>query len=386
MKKKILILVLIILPFLKSCTPESGVTDASENTLSPVQRFENELDNLRQQKGIPGMAVAVLEGDEIILAKGYGYADVENKIPVTENTPFHLASITKTFTSALIMQLVEAGEMDLDTPLAEILIETDFPFPDGSEHGFADACDKLLQMAGDPSSPYSYVLQDYHCDLYPITVRHHLTHTSEGVPGTNYHYSGALYSLLQYVIESVTGTDFSTRLAGKIIDPLGMTSTIPSLNDAQQQSVRNMCARPYTVNGSGNPVQSVCGSCAEISASAGMASTVLDLAKYSIALDKDLIVSAESKGKMFTRYISNDGRSLPYGLGWFVQQSSAGKLVWHYGWQPDAYTSLILKVLDKNLTLILLANSDGLSASYNLGEGNVLNSPFAVSFLNTVAR
>jgi hypothetical protein len=117
-----------------------------------------------------------------------------------------------------------------------------------------------------------------------------------------------------------------------------------------------------------------------------MASTVLDLAKYSIALDKNLIVSAESKEKMFTRNISNSGTPLPYGLGWFVQPSSAGKLVWHYGWQPDAYTSLILKVIDKDLTLVLLANSDGLSASFKLGEGNVFNSPFAMSFLNTVAR
>ena len=82
----------------------------------------------------------------------------------------------------------------------------------------------------------------------------------------------------------------------------------------------------------------------------------------------------------------NDGQSLPYGLGWFFQHSAAGKLVWHYGWQPDAYSSLILKVVDRNLALILPANSDGLSATYNLGRGNVLNSPFARSYINNVAN
>ncbi len=383
---KMFLIVIAAACLINSCESESGITDAKENSLDPVQQFEKELDQLRQQRAIPGLAAAVVKGEEIIFAEGYGYADVGNKIPVTENTPFHIASITKTFTSALIMQLVEEGKLELDDAMAEILSDTDFPFPDGTEHGFADACGKIRSWAEDPSSPYFYVLRDYHCDLFPITVRHHLTHTSEGVPGSYYRYSGALYGILEFVVETVSGTDFRSLLAERIIDPLGMTGTIPSLNNAQEQAVINKCAKSYIVNSNGIAIPSECESCNEISASAGMASTVLDLAKYSIALDRNRILSAESKEKMFTRNISNNGKALPYGLGWFVQYSNAGKLVWHYGWQPDAYSTLILKAVDKDLTLILLANSDGLSASYNLGEGNVLNSPFALSFLSTVAQ
>jgi CubicO group peptidase (beta-lactamase class C family) len=113
-----------------------------------------------------------------------------------------------------------------------------------------------------------------------------------------------------------------------------------------------------------------------------MISTVLDLAKFDVAMDRNLIVSEESKETMFTPTISNSGQPLPYGLGWFVQYHNEVKLVWHYGWAPKAYSSLILKVPEEELTLILLANSDGASAPFRLGAGNVLRSPFAAAFLN----
>ncbi|MGD8942317.1 MAG: serine hydrolase, partial [Desulfobacterales bacterium] len=85
---------------------------------------------------------------------------------------------------------------------------------------------------------------------------------------------------------------------------------------------------------------------------------------------------------MFSNTISSSGNPLPYGLGWFVQEHAGVKLVWHYGWAPKAYSSLILKVPQKEVTLILFSNSEGASANFHLGRGNVLRSPFAVAFLN----
>ena len=112
-----------------------------------------------------------------------------------------------------------------------------------------------------------------------------------------------------------------------------------------------------------------------------MISTAIDVAKFDAAMDQNLIVSEETKQAMFTQTISNNGRPLPYGLGWFVQEYKGLKLIWHYGHAPRAYSSLILKVPEKEVTLILLANSDGASAPFNLGAGDVLRSPFAVAFL-----
>jgi len=85
---------------------------------------------------------------------------------------------------------------------------------------------------------------------------------------------------------------------------------------------------------------------------------------------------------MYTPNSSTSGGILPFGLGWFVQEYKGIKLVWHYGHAPKAYSSLILKIPEKELTLILLANSDGAIRNFNLGSGNVLNSPFATLFIN----
>jgi hypothetical protein len=79
--------------------------------------------------------------------------------------------------------------------------------------------------------------------------------------------------------------------------------------------------------------------------------------------------------------VSTTGAVRPTGLGWFVQPYNGERLVWHFGYEPDAYSSLILKIPSKRLTLILLANSDGLSAPFDLSRGDVTSSLFALTFL-----
>jgi CubicO group peptidase (beta-lactamase class C family) len=211
-------------------------------------------------------------------------------------------------------------------------------------------------------------------------VRHHLTHTSQGVPGEAYRYNGFLYGLLTWVIEEVSGKGFAALLVENIIGPLGMTRTIPSKSESRDQQILAERAKYYRIDNDGSFVPS--GFPVYLNAGGGIISTVLDLAKFDVAMDQNLIISEKSKEAMFTSTISNSGQPLPYGLGWFIQEHEGTRLVWHYGWAPDAYSSLILKMLDEELTLFLLANSDGASAPFDLGAGNVLKSPFAVTFIN----
>ena len=159
-----------------------------------------------------------------------------------------------------------------------------------------------------------------------------------------------------------------------------MTSSIPNPSDSRRQQVLAELAKPYRIDDAGNVVLSDFAQ--DLNAGAGMVSTVLDLAKFDVAMDRNLIVSEESKEAMFTPTLSNSGRPLPYGLGWFVQELEGVQLIWHYGHQPESYSSLILKVPKQGPTLILLANSEGASAPFNLGAGDVLKSPFAVTFIN----
>jgi CubicO group peptidase (beta-lactamase class C family) len=362
----------------------AGCGRAEELTPTPpeaaIPSFEEELDRLRQELNIPGMSVAVLHRQQVIFASGFGYADIENRIPATENTPYNIASCTKPFAATVLMKLVESGQLDLDAAMADILSDVDFVFPETKIDGYADLCGQIEEWSKEASGPWSFLLEGYHCDTERITVRHHLTHTSQGVPGEAYRYNGFLYGLLTWVMEEVSGNSFAALLVENIIGPLGMTRTVPSRSESRDQQILAERAEYYRIDNDGSYVPS--GFPVDLNAGGGIISTVLDLAKFDVAMDQDLIISEKSKEAMLTSTISNSGQPLPYGLGWFIQEHEGTRLVWHYGWAPEAYSSLILKVLDEELTLILLANSDGASAQFDLGAGNVLKSPFAVTFIN----
>jgi len=92
-------------------------------------------------------------------------------------------------------------------------------------------------------------------------------------------------------------------------------------------------------------------------------------------------VSAETQARAFTPAVSTRGETLPYGIGWFVQDINGVRLQWHYGyWIGNS--SLIIRVPDRKLAFVLLANSDGLSRNTSLGTGDLLSSPAARAFLD----
>ena len=131
-----------------------------------IARLETLLESLRQELKIPAYSAAIVKDQKVIWAKGFGYADVENKIPATEHTPYHLASLTKTFASTILMQLVQDGKIKLDDPV--------------SKYGITLESDGV------------------------ITVRHLFSHTSEGNPGEQYRYNGNRFAELDKVVQRAT--------------------------------------------------------------------------------------------------------------------------------------------------------------------------------------
>ena len=372
---------LLLLFLLSACAQTSSKITGLPADQDPIEYFRQEMDRLRENNSIPGMAVAVLENQQVVFAEGFGYADLANRIPATADTPYNIASLSKTFAAAVLMKLVEEGRLNLDTAMADILKNRDFTYDVGTFHGYAKVCEKIKEFSREPDFEYAFLLKNYRCDEENITARHHFTHTAQGKPGETYRYNGFLFSFLSMVAEEASGRPYPDLLVDYIIAPLQMTDTIPGTSVERRDQILAKRARYYRVGFGGEfepseyPVT--------LSSSAGIVTTVLDIAKFDIAMDHNLIVSAESKRAMFSRTISNSGKPLPYGLGWFVQEHESVKLVWHYGWAPKAYSSLILKVPEKDVTFILFANSEGASANFHLGRGDVLKSPFAVSFLNS---
>jgi len=327
-----------------------------------LERFAERLDEYRMHLNIPGMSAGVIMNQKLIWAQGFGFADVENKIKATPETPYHLASLTKTFASQVIMKLLEEGKIDLDEPVKKY----DINIPD------------------DPG----------------ITIRHLLTHTSEGRPGDNYKYNGYRFGFLGKVIEQVTGQSFQQLVVTQIIKPTQMNDTAlelprsslrnfepgrdPANDEHNFKRINNKLAKPYTLNDSLEPVPGEYPNPDHLGVSTGLISTVIDMAKYDKAIDNNKFISKEMQELAWTPAVSNSRRTLPYGLGWFVQEFAGTRLIWHYGWEVN-YSAMILKVPEHNVTFVVFSNTDELSRPFRLGNGDVLNSPLAVEFLKSIA-
>lgn len=474
--------------FVQATGARATARQARPSDAERIARLETLLEGLRQELKIPAYSAAVVKDQKVLWAKGFGLADVENKIPATEHTPYHLASLTKTFASTILMQLVQEGKVKLDDPV--------------SKYGI------LLESDG------------------VIRVRHLLSHTSEGNPGEQYRYNGNRFAELDKVVQRAGGKSFGELLIANILEPLGMNETAPNVprvvgtkspgagagaaeaevkaavldimagfNSGDVDKIERRLApghngfqgeggfltsfidaadlrgafqsgfklkfevhdleaavygdtavttffmsgtvtRPNSAPRADGPWRSsfvwnkqdgawklvhshqsaigraivtekhrqrfdtVTKTLAQpyaldrefkttkirypdgFSASAGLMSTVLDMAKYDIAIDQNKFLTKETQQLAFTPTRSTKGEELPYGLGWFTQNYKGTRLLWHYGyWTGNS--SFILKVPERNLTFIIMANSDNLSRPTALGSGDALSSPVGVAFLKT---
>src|SRR5688572_28220812 len=154
---------------LVTATAASPQTPAVDQDTIRLERFEKEVEVLRNRLRIPGLSAIIVKDQEVLWAKGYGFADLENGIPATPDTLYHIASLTKTFAATLVMQLVEQGKLDLDEPV----------------------------------SHYSSDFQDD-----SVRIKHLISHTSIGTPGERFQYDGSRFDYLTAVIEKKTGKPY----------------------------------------------------------------------------------------------------------------------------------------------------------------------------------
>lgn len=344
-------------------TPPSREThDTSSPDKKQLERFEKQVDALRTRLKIPSLSAVIIKDQKVLWAKGFGYADLENRIPATPDTLFHLASVTKTFAATLIMQLVEQGKLSLDEPMSHY--STDFK---------------------DDS----------------VKIKHIISHTSAGTPGERFQYDGNRYDYLTAVIEKKTGKRFGEVVVETFFDPLGMSNSVPyhhvvvdadkwtaSLGrehlDRYQKSLETL-AQPYAYYGNGEIIHDTYPYPDFIGAAAGLLSTVRDMAKYDIAIDRHAFIKKETQEQAWTPFVSNSGKRLPYGLGWFVMSHHGTRLIWHTGDWGSGFSAFYLKVPEKNLSLIMLANSEALvEHQYASGEvmvDDAVRNVFVCSFL-----
>jgi CubicO group peptidase (beta-lactamase class C family) len=340
------------------------VLDASGSRQSSIDEqtalFGRYLEALRRRLAIPGLSAVIVQDGRVVWERGLGLQDVENRLAATVDTPYPIASLTKTFTSVLLLQCVERRRLDLDEPIR-----------------------RYTSAIPEPTA----------------TVRHVFTHVSAGVPGTTFRYDGDRFSVLTAVVDACWGEPFRLVLAREILDRLAMQDSVPGhdlenaepsvagLFDpralARYQRTLSRIAQPYATDSKGRTAKAPFPP-RGINAAAGLVSTVRDLALYDRALTEHVLLREETQEVAWAPARTTLGQPIPYGLGWFVQFIDGERVVWHFGLWGGAYSSLLVKVPSRRITLILVANSDGLSAAFPLAAGDVRVSPFAAAFLRIV--
>ena len=196
------------------------------NHIKTVDELKIQIDSLLIKNRIPGAGIAIVTGDSIIYCGGIGYANLETKTPVNENTIFGTGSITKSFIGLAFLQLVGEGKVNLQTPVKEIVPEIDIDNPWEKtdpvrivhllEHtsGFNDINFNDYYLQGDPEIPLKEALK--------------VSSNSRNVrwrPGSIYSYSSEGYAVAGYVLEKITGEKFEDYLRKNIFEPLGMTES-----------------------------------------------------------------------------------------------------------------------------------------------------------------
>jgi CubicO group peptidase (beta-lactamase class C family) len=326
-----------------------------------LSRFADYVESLRVQSGIPGLAAAIVGTDDIIWERGFGRLDTERSLATRTDTPFHLDGLAQTVTATLVLRCVEEGRLSLDNRVSQ--------FKSNSSEPNAT----LQQLLSHTSGPSTNLTFAYRLDRLEPLARAVRTCTDDS-------FRESVSNLLNRLamIDSVPGPD--------IVYPELLTEGIPDpVSVERYRASLERLARPYAVDQRGNASPSEY-LVETLTPTGGLMSSVHDLAQFDLALKNDVLLRPETLAAAWRPAIGANGRRLPHGLGWFVQMYNGETIVWQFGVSANASSSLMVTVPVRGVTLILLANSDGLVKAYSPAAGDITISPFVRLFLGLALR
>jgi CubicO group peptidase (beta-lactamase class C family) len=292
-------------------------------------------------QNIPGLSLAVLQDGKIVKAAGYGLADRERKTPVTPETVFRIASVSKQFIAAGLMLLVQEGRLGADDSINKYLADAPAAWKGITLRHLLSHTSGLVREAPGFSPTKIQIDADVIRSAYSQPLRF--------APGEKYEYGNLSYFIAAELIHRVSGRPWTEFLHEKLFKPLAMHRTYPT-NTTQPVPDR---ARGYSDNEKLQPVDEW----PALRASGAFLSTVLDLAKWDAALYTDQILNAATREQMWTPARLNGGGSHGYGLGWQLESHHGRRLVHHGGGMPG-FGAEFARYVDDRLTIIMLINLD----------------------------
>ncbi len=315
---------------------------ASAQTRAVVDSIDGFVRSELAQQRVPGMSVAVLRADSLLLIRGYGYANVEHHVPATDSTVYGVGSVSKQFTAAAIVMLSDQGRLSLDDPIVRYLPEGSSVWPGVT----------IRHLLGHTSGIPQDTMLDWRRDYTESEmVRSAAAQLLDSDPGDRWSYSSTGYALLGSIIHRVTGVFYGDFLRDHIFRPLGMrTARVNSDSDI----VPNRAAGYYLI---GDTLKNQEWVSASIGATAdlGLSFSVRDLAQWAVGLNRGKVLSRAGLEASWTPVRLNNGGTYPYGLGWHVTQQRGYRRIGHGG-SFQGFWATIQRYPDFDLTVIVLSN------------------------------
>jgi len=315
---------------------------------------------------IPGLSLAVVMDKKMVLARGYGLANVELDVAATPETVYEIASVTKQFTAFAIMMLVEQGKITLDDKIPQYLSGLPLAWKDITVRHL------LTHTSGTSNSS---ILPDFARLRMTPASREQLVellapYPLQFEPGTQWAYCNTGYQLLGWIIEEQSGIPYGTYLKERIFTPLEMCST--QVNDSGR-IIKNR-AGGYTIQNGTLRNAGYIDMSWPYSAGA-IVSTAHDLAKWNVALDERRLLKSASFQEMWTPVRLSDGTTYGYGFGWSLDETTDNHpMIFHVG-NIAGFRSVVVRYPKDRLTVILLSNADFCTPTNIVHQVAVLYNP-----------
>ena len=322
---------------------------ASSKDYSQAEQHARAVGKELLTRGIPGLSVAVAVDGQIVYSEGFGFADLEERVPVWATTKFRIGSVSKPLTAVALVQLVDAGKIDLDAPVQKYV-------PTFPEKGGKITARLLAgHFAG---------IRHYKDDEFLIAK--HYDNVIEGLkifqddplvapPGTKFSYSSYGYNLLSAVIEKASGEQFLAYMHEHVFGPLGLRSTI----EDQPAQIIEQRARFYTRMKDKPVLNAPFVDNSYKWAGGGFLSSAEDLARFGSALLRPGFLKPESLRLLFTSQKTTDGKETGYGMGWSIHTSKSGQRVYEHSGGSAGGSSQLILYPDAHVVVAMICNFEG---------------------------
>jgi CubicO group peptidase (beta-lactamase class C family) len=333
------------LPFLLGSVVAPLMAQTPPDAATLARRVDSLAADALQGGPLAGLSIVITRGDRVLVAKGYGYADLEHRIVAGPETIYEVGSITKQFTAIAIMQLVEQGKVRLEDDLSKYL-------PDFDTKGRKISVAQLLNHTSGLKNYTALGMQDtFRLDLSTKRMTDLIAaQPPDFAPGTDWDYTNSGFFLAGLIVEKVSGLSYAEYLKKNVFDRVGLTST----SYCDLKAIVANRAKGYEATEQGlvnaDPI-----SMTVPYAAGALCSSALDLAAFQRALVSGRIVSRASYQRMAAPAVLKDGWKAIYGLG-LVNDLFAGQRMVGHGGQINGFWSVLYYYPASDLTIVLLSN------------------------------